>query len=212
MGANENKIRLAARPRMGVNGDPVSTATIFSPAKINLFLAITGRQADGFHGLVSVVAPVAFGDTLHVRHRSQEPGAGCREAEFTLGCDDPDLPTDESNLVLRAARAFAKATGWRGEVNFRLEKRIPVSAGLGGGSSNAVAALRALNGIAGKPLDAARLAELAAELGSDCPLFLHDGPVVMRGRGERVEPLPALDALRARVGDRPAYAATRPYL
>ncbi len=171
---------------------PISvTATpIFSPAKINLFLAITGRRVDGYHDLVSVVAPLGFGDTLQV-----EPSP---EGRFTMECDDPAVPTDESNLVLRAATAFAAATGGRGGAHFRLEKRIPVGAGLGGGSSNAVAALRALNDRAGRPLAAGRLAALAASLGSDCPLFLHDGPVVMRGRGERVEALPAPAAARLR--------------
>ena len=157
------------------------TASIFAPAKLNLFLAITGRRADGFHDLVSVVAPVDFGDTL-----CAEPAES-----FSLACDDPAVPVDETNLVLKAARAFAAASGGKGGAKFFLEKRIPMGAGLGGGSSDAVAALRALNELAGTPLDAAKLAALATQLGSDCALFLHGGPVVMRGRGEQVEPLAA---------------------
>jgi len=164
---------------------------IFSPAKINLFLAITGRRADGFHELVSVVAPLEFGDTLQLEGRTQAEG-------FSLECTDAMAPVDESNLVLRAARAFATAAGWQGGAHFRLEKRIPLGAGLGGGSSNAVAALRALNELAGRPLERTRLAELAAVLGSDCPLFLHDGPVVIRGRGERVAALASEAAARLR--------------
>lgn len=167
--------------RMGV--------TVFSPAKINLFLAVTGRRADGFHDLVSVAAPLDFGDELMA-----EPGG----RGFTLTCDDPAVPVDGSNLVLRAAEAFAAATGWREPVRFSLSKRIPLGAGLGGGSSNAVAALRALNRLAGGPLAAAGLERIAAGLGSDCVLFLHEAPVVMRGRGERVEPLPAAAAARLR--------------
>lgn len=173
----------------------VSTLSIFSPAKINLFLAITGRRADGFHELVSVVAQVDFGDklTLHVvreeRSRENEEGSLEPGKQFTLECDDPAVPVDGTNLVLRAAEAFAAATGWRERVHFRLEKRIPMGAGLGGGSSNAVATLRALNQLADEPLVAKRIAEVAASLGSDCPLFLHDGPVVIRGRGERIEPV-----------------------
>jgi 4-diphosphocytidyl-2-C-methyl-D-erythritol kinase len=97
---------------------------------------------------------------------------------------------DESNLVLKAAQAFRTATGWSGGACFRLEKRVPMGAGLGGGSSNAVAALRALNQLAGGPLAPPALAALAATLGSDCALFLQDGPVIMRGRGEKLEPLP----------------------
>ena len=150
---------------------------VFSPAKINLFLAVTGRRADGFHDLVSLVAPLDFGDELAI-----ESGNG-----FTLECDDPAVPADGSNLVLKAATAFASETGWKGGAHFRLTKRIPMGAGLGGGSSNAVAALRGLNQLAGGPASPVQLTEIAARLGSDCALFLKNTPVIMRGRGERVE-------------------------
>jgi 4-diphosphocytidyl-2-C-methyl-D-erythritol kinase len=156
--------------------------SVFAPAKINLFLAVTGRRADGFHDLVSVVAPLDFGDTLRVEAAET----------FTLECDDAAVPVGADNLVLKAASAFAQATAGQGGLSgakFFLEKRIPMGAGLGGGSSDAVAALRVLNELAGGPLAEAALAELAATLGSDCPLFLAGGPVVMRGRGECVEPL-----------------------
>ena len=168
----------------------VSTITVFSPAKINLFLAITGRRSDGFHELVSVVAPVEFGDELQVELTAS--------GGFSLRCDQEGVPVDETNLVLRAAKAFQEATGWRGGARFTLEKRIPVGAGLGGGSSNAVAALRALNTAAGGLLTEAALEEIAARLGSDCVLFLRDAPVVMRGRGERVELLSETTAKRLR--------------
>lgn len=161
---------------------------VTAPAKLNLFLAITGRRADGFHDLVSVVAPVEFGDTL-----SAEPAE-----RFSLVCDDPDVPVDETNLVLKAAAAFAAAAGWSGGAKFTLQKRIPMGAGLGGGSSDAIAALRALNALAGTPLGTPALVEIAATLGSDCALFLHGAPVVMRGRGEQVEILPASAAARLR--------------
>ena len=178
----------------------VSTFSIFAPAKLNLFLAITGRRADGFHDLVSVAAPVAFGDTLRVETRGEGRGA----AGFELVCDDAAVPVDGTNLVLKAAAAFAAATAGRGgavtAATFFLEKRIPMGAGLGGGSSDAVAALRALNALSGGVLGADELAEVAATLGSDCPLFLHGAPVVMRGRGERVEALAeeAAERLRGR--------------
>ncbi len=138
--------------------------------------------------MVSLVSQVSFGDTLRA-----EPAD-----KFSVTCDDPAVPIDESNLVLRAANAFVAAAGWKGGVKFSLEKRIPMGAGLGGGSSNAVAALRALNLLAGAPLAPAELAALAAGLGSDCALFLHEGPVVMRGRGERIEGLPSAAAARLR--------------
>lgn len=181
--------------------------TFFSPAKLNLFLAVTGRRSDGFHDLVSVVAQLDFGDTL-----AAEPAGA-----FSLTCSDPDLATDESNLVVRAARAFAAATQWEGGASLHLEKRIPIGAGLGGGSSNAVATLRALNAIAGPAyaLDEQRLAEIAAGLGSDCALFLRREPAVMRGRGERLSPLPD-DAARRLTGRRvlvfkPAFGIATPW-
>jgi 4-diphosphocytidyl-2-C-methyl-D-erythritol kinase len=154
--------------------------SVSSPAKINLLLAVTGKRADGFHELVSVVAQLGFGDTLHAR-------LGGGEGASVLECGAPGVPVDRSNLVLRAADGFARETGWRKRVEFRLEKEIPVGAGLGGGSSNAIAALRALETLSGLTLGAGRRLALAAELGSDCPLFWHQGPVVMRGRGERLE-------------------------
>jgi 4-diphosphocytidyl-2-C-methyl-D-erythritol kinase len=166
----------------------VSPIVLFSPAKLNLFLAVTGRRADGFHDLVSVASPLAWGDTLY---------AG-PAPDFTLECDDPAVPVDESNLILKAAHAFRGATNWPGGAHFRLEKRIPLGAGLGGGSSNAVTALRLLNTLAGEPLKASALKELAVRLGSDCALFLEEGPVVMRGRGDRVSSLAAAAAGRLR--------------
>ncbi len=169
--------------------------SIFSPAKINLFLAVTGRRSDGYHNLVSVAAPLDFGDVLEAESSGQGPSfakvsEGTAGDLFTLECDRAEVPVDETNLILRAARAFAAATGWNERVAFKLTKRIPLGAGLGGGSSNAVAALRALNQLSGGRLAEARLAELAAGLGSDCALFLRNAPVIMRGRGSDIEVLP----------------------
>lgn len=166
----------------------VITSTEFAPAKLNLFLAVAGKRPDGFHELVSVVSPVAFGDLLTV-----EPAD-----DISLVCSAEEVPTDHTNLIVKAARAFQRASGWSQGAKFTLEKRIPLGAGLGGGSSDAVATLRALNRLAGNPLDFTALMKLAAELGSDCPLFLHEAPVMIRGRGERVEPLPVTAASRLR--------------
>jgi 4-diphosphocytidyl-2-C-methyl-D-erythritol kinase len=168
----------------------VSSPTIFAPAKLNLFLAITGRRADGFHDLVSLVVKLTFGDSLRA-----EPSQ-----DFSLRCSDPELTCDESNLVLKAARVFAAASDWKGGAAFALEKKIPLGAGLGGGSSDAVAALRALNELAGPShaLLPDALARVAAQIGSDCPVFLHEEPVIMRGRGEKLTALPAIAAKRLR--------------
>lgn len=168
---------------------------VFAPAKINLFLAITGRRPDGFHSLVSLVAPLAWGDTLWIDARQEGKPVGAGD---TLVCDDPTLPSDGTNLVLKASAAFRAAAGWNAPVRFTLQKRIPHGAGLGGGSSDAVAALRGLNALAPEPLDPQSLATLAAGIGSDCPLFLAGAPVLMRGRGERLHPLDAAPAQRLR--------------
>lgn len=152
--------------------------SIFAPAKLNVFLAITGRRADGFHELVSVVVRVELGDLVKCE-------VGTRNVELT--CDAAEVPVDGTNLVMKAAEVFARRTGWRGGAKFFLEKRVPMGAGLGGGSSDGVAALKALRRLAGVEVSDGVMTDMAAELGSDCPLFLRDGPVVMRGRGERVE-------------------------
>jgi 4-diphosphocytidyl-2-C-methyl-D-erythritol kinase len=188
----------------------VNPVTAYSPAKVNLSLAITGRRADGYHDLVSVAAPLDFGDEL-----SAEGGARRAGSRFSLECDQPGVPLDGSNLILKAAEAFAAATGWTGGAHFALTKRIPLGAGLGGGSSNAVAALRVLNKLAGGLLNEQALAEVAVSLGSDCAIFLTQEPVVIRGRGERVTALPPAAGLRLR-GRRvllikPGFAISTPW-
>lgn len=155
----------------------------FCPAKLNLFLAITGRRDDGFHELVSVASRIDVGDTL-VAQISEDPG-------FGMTCDDASVPTDRSNLVIQAAEQYRARSGWTLGVTFELQKVTPMGAGLGGGSSDAVGALRAMNRLAEKPLSPDELVKISAELGSDCPLFFAEQPVVMRGRGEDIE---ALDA------------------
>jgi len=153
-----------------------------SPAKINLSLAITGRRADGFHDLISLVAPLEFGDRVSVKSLGRKGG-------ISLECDMPGVPTDESNLAVKAAERFRDTFGIEDALSIRLDKRIPAGAGLGGGSSNAAAILEALSQMYGIG-DVETLFGLAAEIGSDCPLFLKRRPVVMRGRGEIIEELP----------------------
>lgn len=152
------------------------------PAKVNLFLAVTGRRADGFHELVSLMVPLDLGDRLRM---------GWREGEdVTFLCNDKALPQGEENLVLRAVAAFRRRHPFRRGLCIDLEKRIPVGAGLGGGSSDAAGALLCLNRLLGEPAARAELHELAASIGSDCPFFLDREAAVVRGRGERIERLP----------------------
>ena len=157
-----------------------------APAKLNLSLRVLGRRADGFHEIDSVmVALPGLCDRIAI-----DPA----EADG-FECDASGVPTDGSNLVLRARDAFRRAAGWSKPLQIRLEKVIPHGAGLGGGSSDAAAALRALNGLAGLPLADAELAELAASIGSDVPFFLGAPVARVGGRGERIQAGPELPPL-----------------
>lgn len=162
------------------------------PAKLNLFLAVGGRRADGYHELLSLAAPVTLADALE----AEESPLGADE----LSCDNAELSAGPDNLVLKAAAAYRAKVPGAPHFRWKLCKRIPWGAGLGGGSSDAAGALRILNAACAGALDAAALSGVAASVGSDCPLFLIPGPVLMRGRGEKVEPLPepAAAALRGR--------------
>jgi 4-diphosphocytidyl-2-C-methyl-D-erythritol kinase len=157
-----------------------------SPCKVNLLLNILGRRADGFHELETVMQPVDYCDRLEFAR-----GGGGIE----LTCDDPRLTTDAGNLVHRAASAFREAAGISEGVRIRLEKRIPLAAGLGGGSGNAAVTLLGLNELFDAPLGPEQLAALAAKLGSDVAFFLQTKPSLATGRGEKIislEPFPAL--------------------
>jgi 4-diphosphocytidyl-2-C-methyl-D-erythritol kinase len=158
-----------------------------SGCKVNLLLNILGRRADGFHALETLMQPVALHDRLDFTRGG---------SSLELTCSDPRLPLDGANLVYRAAAAFRQAAGCTDGVRIHLEKRIPLAAGLGGGSGNAATTLLALNELFGRPLPGTRLQELAAGLGSDVPFFLQDGPALGTGRGELIEPLAAFPALR----------------
>ncbi|MFN3370281.1 MAG: 4-(cytidine 5'-diphospho)-2-C-methyl-D-erythritol kinase [Sphingomonadaceae bacterium] len=162
-----------------------SAALERAPAKLNLALHVRGRRADGYHELETLFAFTDFGDTL-----SAEPAP-----DWSLELTGPtaaDAGPLDDNLVLRAARAFAAATGSRAQYAFRLHKRIPVAAGLGGGSADAGAALRLLNRLAGGPLSPAALEALGATLGADVPACVRSRTAVGRGVGEQLAPGPEL--------------------
>ena len=157
--------------------------SLHCPAKVNLLLAVLGGRADGFHNILSVATPLDFGDRLVLRLLGEKE-------EDCLLCDCPALNIGSENLVFKAAESFRAATGLKRAVEASLEKRIPIGAGLGGGSSNAASTLIGLNRLWGQPLTGEELTALAAELGSDVPLFPTRAPVIMRGRGECIEVLP----------------------
>ena len=158
-----------------------------APAKINLHLRVLGRRPDGFHDLQSLFLALSFGDTLHFKPSGPE-----NSLKITM---KPLIPV-ENNIIFKAVSLFRAHTGFSRGLQIRVKKRIPLGSGLGGGSSDAAAALLAMNalaadaGIAGFPLDFANLSSMAASLGSDVPFFLNKtGAAWVEGRGEIVHPL-----------------------
>lgn len=167
---------------------PDGRHSVLAPAKLNLFLEVLGKRPDGFHELETLMVPVSLYDVVVVEPRA-EPVTQLTvvRAWDRNGADEPEVPTDGRNLVVRAANLLRERAGIRAGVCITLVKRILPAAGLAGGSSDAAATLRALNRVWKLDWPRSRLAEVAAELGSDVPFFLGSGPAVCRGRGERVE-------------------------
>jgi 4-diphosphocytidyl-2-C-methyl-D-erythritol kinase len=163
------------------------TLTRQSPCKVNFLLNILGKRADGFHELETVIQPVPVFDELQFDR-------GGRSIE--LSCNHSGLAVDSTNLVYRAAAAFLKATRCSEGVRIHLEKRIPLAAGLGGGSGNAAHTLLGLNELFNQPLTAGQLEEIAAALGSDVPFFLQYQPALAIGRGEKITPFEFSPAMR----------------
>jgi 4-diphosphocytidyl-2-C-methyl-D-erythritol kinase len=160
------------------------TFTVAAPAKINLTLEVLGKRPDGYHEIVSILQTIDLRDILTATSSSH------------LRLTAPGLECDESdNLVLKAARLLQSTTGCSSGAEMLLEKRIPAAAGLGGGSSDAAAALVALNHLWELNLGSQALADLGARLGSDVPFFLCGAAALARGRGERLEPLPPRSGL-----------------
>jgi 4-diphosphocytidyl-2-C-methyl-D-erythritol kinase len=158
-----------------------------SPCKVNLLLNILGKRPDGFHELETVMHPVNLFDELSFTPATQG---------LHLTCSDPTLPVDSGNVVHRAATLFFQKTGIQEGVRIHLEKKIPLAAGLGGGSGNAATTLLGLNELFGKPLAAKALDDLAATLGSDVPFFLQTKPALGTGRGEKIQPLDFFPAMK----------------
>ena len=133
----------------------------FSPAKLNLSFRILGKRLDGYHEIASLVSVINFGDTLTFETSSSD----------VLTCSDPSLPCGDSNLIARALHLFRARSSLSFGIKIHLDKRIPMQAGLGGGSSNAATTLWALNERMGRPYSLAELCFMGASLGSDVPLF-----------------------------------------
>ena len=153
--------------------------TLTAAAKVNLALEVLGKRPDGYHEVTTVMQTVDLADRLTLEDAD----------DLTLATTSPEIPVDGSNLALRAAAALREAAKVDRGVKVRLDKRIPVAAGLGGGSSNAAAVLLGLNRLWGLRWPGARLAEVAETLGSDVPFFLKGGVALGTGRGEHITPL-----------------------
>ena len=153
-----------------------------APAKLNLTLDVLGQTGDGYHSLRSVMQTVEFGDDIFLELTP--------DGSFSLDPGKPYLPTDESNLALRAAMLFLRDSG-RGAA-IRVTKRIPVGAGMGGGSCDAAAVLRALQTLTGGEKSETELYNLALQLGSDVPFCLKGGTYLAEGRGEILTPMEPL--------------------
>lgn len=151
-----------------------------APAKLNLYLEVLGKRSDGYHEIETVMQTVTLYDELTFQRT---------EGAVEFSCQDPSVPGDSTNLVVRASQILQTESGTSAGARITLKKRIPVGAGLGGGSSDAAAAFQTLNRLWGLDIPPNRLADLAAQLGSDVPFFLVGGTAICRGRGERVTPL-----------------------
>ena len=153
--------------------------TLTSPAKVNLSLTVLGKRPDGFHDIHSIMQPLTLSDEIDLVLTGGDA--------VTVTCAHPGVPTDERNLAHRAATLFQRETGRRCGVAIAIHKRIPVAAGLGGGSSNAATVLMGLDRLLGTACGEERLREMGARLGSDVPFFILRSSAIARGRGEVLE-------------------------
>jgi len=156
---------------------------ILSPAKINLFLQVTGKRPDGYHELFSLMCCVSLFDTIFLRFGTEK---------IEIKSSHPQIPLDETNLAHKAAALFFKTLGVKDGVTITIEKSIPVAAGLGGGSSNAASVLRGLNQHYDFPFTRDQLMSLGLSLGADVPFLLFQKPALASGIGEKLEAYPAL--------------------
>jgi len=159
---------------------------IDAPGKVNLILRVLDRRGDGYHNLWSVMQTVELADTVTV----EEVPASCG---ITLSCEGADLPSGAGNLAYRAAECVLKRLGHPKGVRIQIRKRLPVAAGMGGGSSDAAATIRALAFLFNARWSPTEMAELGQEIGSDVPFFFYGPTALVQGRGERVAPLPLED-------------------
>ena len=156
-----------------------------SPAKVNLRLEILRRREDGYHELRTILQKISLQDTLHFDLK--------KEKRISITTDHPDLSVGKSNLVYRAAQSILKGSDYKGGVRIKIEKKIPLGAGLGGGSSNAAATLKALNQMLRLKLPKKELMRIGLGIGADVPFFLVEGSAIASGIGERLKKIDLSD-------------------
>jgi len=162
---------------------------IRAPGKINLALRVVGRRADGYHLLDTIMAPITLYDELEIKKRGPEKSKGGRIAQLRVTCDHPQVPGGKKNLVHRAGSLLLREAGVVQPIDIHIRKRIPVGAGLGGGSADAGAALVGLNRLLKLDFSPRRLEKLASTLGADVPFFIRARPSRAQGIGDRLTPL-----------------------
>jgi len=159
--------------------DMTNTLHLESPAKVNLRLEILKRREDGYHELRTILQKISLHDTLHFFLK--------KEKGVSITTDHPKLPVGKDNLVFRAAQSVLKVSGYKGGIHIEIEKRIPLGAGLGGGSSNAATALKGLNQLLKMDLSKRELMGMGLEIGADVPFFFLEGAAIGLGIGERLK-------------------------
>jgi len=190
----------------------VKRCVLTAPAKINLYLEILGDRPDGFHELAMVMQSVSLADRIEL---VTQPGMAQFTQPIRIQCSHPDVPTDETNLAYRAAALlrdrFPDRVEPLGAIEITIDKRLPVAAGLAGGSSNAAAVLVGIDLLAELGLTQSELCELAAELGSDIPFCAIGGTALATGRGERVTPIAFPGALWVVLGKYRHFGVSTPW-
>ena len=162
----------------------MDTTLQYGYAKINLHLDVTGRLENGFHAVNTVMQSLSLCDAVTLTRRD--------DCQYRLTCDNPLVPTDESNLAIRAARAFENALGLKLGADIHIQKNIPMAAGLAGGSADAAAVLKGLNALCGDPLTLSELCAVGSALGADVPFCIAGGSAFADGKGDILHPFPAM--------------------
>ncbi|MEI6445602.1 MAG: 4-(cytidine 5'-diphospho)-2-C-methyl-D-erythritol kinase [Nostocales cyanobacterium ELA583] len=180
---------------------------LIAPAKINLYLEIIGSRADGYHELAMILQSIELSDEIDIHAASTE--------DIRVYCDHPQVPTDQTNLVYKAAalmaQEFPKAFSNFGGVDITIKKHIPVAAGLAGGSTNAAAVLVGIDLLWNLGLTQSELEEFGASLGSDVPFCIAGGTAIATGRGEQLSPLQSLDNLHLVLGKYRSLEVSTPW-